>query len=335
VARRCLIALTLLVLLIAPAIPGAAQSPIPDYRTRIDAQTLADHVRALSVEIGARPAGSEAEALAAAYVAEQFAAWGYTVTVQEFSLGGGKTSRNVIATRPGDGQVIIVGAHLDSVDAGTGADDNASGVAVILAAAEALADLDTVRPVTFIAFGAEEVGTRGSEYYVSHLADADLANILVMINVDTAGVGDYFYVEAGVISQSGRFDQPYTPGATWARDLALELGAALGYEVRTTPPDTWNGFTGPWSDHNPFARRGIPVAYFERWNWETGDDPNWGQETADGGNFLHTARDVFENVDPAKMEPVAETLAALVATLVTDSGQPPDSSDKLLLSCYL
>jgi alkaline phosphatase isozyme conversion protein len=323
--RITLVALWAGLLLAGVVAPGAAQAPIPDYTVLIDAQTLSDHVRALSVDIGARPAGSDAEAQAAAYVEKQFAAWGYNVTLQEFEITHKRealTTRNVIATRPGDGATIIVGAHMDSVTAGTGADDNASGLAVILAAAEVLADLDMVCPITFIAFGSEEIGLVGSQHYADGLTDEQIADILVMINVDTVGIGDYFYVYAGAITESQSHDVPYTPGVTWARDLALELGATLGHDVRTSPPFSWNGFTGPWSDHYPFTERGVPVVYFERWNWDAGDDPSWGQETAEQGDFLHTARDVFDNVDPAKMVPVAETLATLVAMLATDARLP-------------
>ncbi len=294
-----------------------AQPPLPDVAARITPEQLIAHVRALSVDIGARRAGSEAEARAADYVAGQFAAWGYTVEVRRFDLSADSASQNVIATRPGpDSKTIVIGAHLDSVTAGTGADDNGSGVAVMLAAAEALADLDTLHTLVFIAFGSEEVGSRGSRAYVDSLTDAEVENILVMFNVDTVGIGDTFYVYAGAVTQGDTFAKPYTPGPTWPRDRALDAGAALGHTVQTSPADGWNGFTGPWSDHYPFVLRGVPIAYFERWNWDAGQDRSWGQETADG-DYLHTSQDVFENVDPAKMEPVAETLALVTAQLAT------------------
>ncbi|MBN1200339.1 MAG: M20/M25/M40 family metallo-hydrolase [Anaerolineae bacterium] len=325
---RLLVAVCLLIaLLLGVLAPGRAQTPTPDVTGLIDADTLMAHVRALAVDIGARPAGSAAETDAAAYIAGQFGAWGYDVRVQAFDVPGGGTSRNVIASRPGEGRMIIVGAHLDSVTAGTGAGDNASGVAAVLAAAEALAGVDTVRPVTFIAFGAEEIGLCGSSYYVDHLTGEQIADILVMINVDMVGIGDHLYVYAGAITGSQTCNAVENPGPTWARNLALDLGAALGYDVRTSPPGRWDGFTGLWSDHAAFAAQGVPVVYFERWNWDAGSDPCWGQETADAGDFLHSPRDTFEHVDPAKLEPAAETLTALVIALATD----PDLPDALII----
>jgi Zn-dependent M28 family amino/carboxypeptidase len=314
----------LLAAVIAPALTARvvqthAQPPLPDVAARITPDQLTAHVRALSVTIGARRAGGEAEARAAAYVADQFASWGYTVETRPFALSGANTSQNVIAVRPAthpgpDSRAIVIGAHLDCVTDGTGADDNGSGVAVMLAAAEALADLDTVHTLVFVAFGSEEIGQRGSRAYVDGLSDADVADILVMFNVDTVGIGDTFYVYAGAITQGQTFAKPYTPGPTWPRDLALAAGESLGHAVQTSPADGWNGFTGPWSDHYPFLLRGVPVAYFERWNWDAGQNRAWGQETAEG-DYLHTPRDVFDNVDPARMEPVAETLALVTAQL--------------------
>jgi Zn-dependent M28 family amino/carboxypeptidase len=219
--------------------------------------------------------------------------------------------------------VIVLGAHMDSVAIGTGADDNASGVAALLVTADVLAGVDTTRPITFVAFGAEENSLRGSRHFVSSLPEDEIDNILVMLNMDSVAIGDYFYVYAGAITDSYSFTDGYIPGPTWARDLALEVGAAQGHVIRTSPPEGWNGFVGPWSDHYPFAERGVPVVYFERWNWDAGTDPAWGQQTATDGEFMHTARDVFENVDPARIEPVAETLAALVTMLATGEANPP------------
>jgi Zn-dependent M28 family amino/carboxypeptidase len=310
------------------AAPGAAQSDIPDYTRLIDRATITEHLRVLAIDIGARPAGSPEEAEAASYIAEQLASWGYDVALQEFEIQNDATSRNVIATRPGEGQGIVVGAHLDSVTSGTGAVDNASGVAALLAVAEALADLETVRPLTFIAFGAEEIGLDGSTFYVESLAPEEIEHILVMINLDSIAAGEYLYVYAGTLDGASYFGSDYAPGPTWARDRALVIGEALGYPIATSPEEGWNGFAGAWSDHAPFSEQGIAIAYFERWNWEASTDLNLGQETA-GGEISHTERDVFENADPAKIEPVAEIAATLVAELAVSSEDPsPAISDQ-------
>ncbi len=329
--RGMLPALVLIIALAAGTIPTRADAPYRAITAAIEPATIAEHIAALAVDIGARPAGSDAEAQAADYIAGQFEAWGYAVQRQSFEFGPGLAlaSQNVIARKPAtapgpDTRVIVAGAHMDSVSAGTGADDNASGVAALLAAAQALAALETRHDIVFVAFGAEEMGLSGSRAFVDALSADQRAAILVMFNVDTVGIGDHAYVYAGAIVAPD-----VVPGPVWARDLALAVAADLGHDLRTSPPRSWDGFTGPWSDHYPFAEHGIAVAYFERWNWDVGD-PTWGAETAAGGDYLHTARDRFANVDPALVEPVAETLAASIALLASGQGHPsPDDVRRL------
>ncbi len=297
------------------------------------AQTLAAHVYALSVEIGARPAGSVAEQQAAQYIAAQLADWGYAVEQQPFRFTVGDqtyTSRNVIARRAAsfphaDGRTLVIGAHMDSVTAGTGADDNASGVAVMLAVAQALADVPTEYALVFVAFGAEEVGQRGSLHFVEALSETERARIVAMFNIDTVGAGDFAYVYAGARTEHHDFRRPYTPGPSWVRDLALEQAAQLGVPLRTSPPTGWDGYTGPWSDHMPFVNAGVPIAYFERWNWDAGDDPNWGVERAEGGDVLHTPRDQYAHVEAQKMAEVAQVLIGTVETLARGLYTPPTS----------
>ncbi|MGV0991417.1 MAG: M28 family metallopeptidase [Mycobacterium sp.] len=96
-------------------------------------------------------------------------------------------ARNVIAqTKTGSAQnVVLVGAHLDSVPAGPGINDNASGVAAVLATAEALGSAPEVRnAVRFGFWGAEEIGLVGSKRYVASLNVEQLRDIALYLNFD-------------------------------------------------------------------------------------------------------------------------------------------------------
>jgi Zn-dependent M28 family amino/carboxypeptidase len=91
---------------------------------------------------------------------------------------------------------LVVGAHLDTVAAAPGAEDNASGVGVLLAAAAAVAESRTRLPVVFVAFGAEEPRGPGdddhhygSRAYVADLSAAQRAAIRGMVSLDRVGVG--------------------------------------------------------------------------------------------------------------------------------------------------
>jgi hypothetical protein len=114
--------------------------------------------------------------------------------------------RNVIAYLPGSDpllkdEAVILSAHLDHLGMNPsmmpGANDNASGVAVVMAVAEALAkfELRPRRTVAFVFFGAEEQGVRGSEFYLGH-PPSSLKRMKALINLDGVGRGKKIYALA-------------------------------------------------------------------------------------------------------------------------------------------
>jgi len=284
---------------------------IPD---QVTGDLAYDHVYYLSEDIGARVGGSTEEEAAADYIVNQFEGMGYDVEIQEFEYerrGEIYSSQNIIATKTGKlNQTVIIGAHYDSVSERscadgnvlTGAGNNASGVGVMLEVAEVLSNYRTHGTIKFVAFGAEEVGLKGSIYYASQMNEAEIKNTAAMINLDSVGVGDHFNVYAGIDN----------PG--WARDLALTIGERLGHDIRTSPGDlscdflAW-GEAGDWSDHVAFRHLGIPIAYFEMMNWEI--EPCEGEETEEYGWIMHTCMDNLSMVSHEKLEMTAEVVAAL------------------------
>jgi aminopeptidase YwaD len=172
---------------------------------------------------------------------------------------------NVIGVLPGSGAAaerkrIIIGAHMDHLGLGTsnsrapgdqavhnGADDNASGVAVLLALAEAFAELgEEHRPhdLVFVAFGAEEMGLLGSKHMIETMPADERARVLAMLNFDMVGrLGDSLIVN----------------GTGTAQEWPAMLEAANGegqLQLESVP----DGF-GP-SDHASFYGEGVPVLHF-------------------------------------------------------------------------
>ena len=93
-------------------------------------------------------------------------------------------SQNVILTVPGASEKrIIVGAHYDGVN-NVGISDNASGIVTLLESAQRILHLEHYYTITYIFFGAEEVGLIGAEYYVASLTEEERENIVLMVNVD-------------------------------------------------------------------------------------------------------------------------------------------------------
>jgi len=102
---------------------------------------------------------------------------------------GEATSFNVLAeSLAGDGDnVVMVGAHLDSVNEGPGIQDNGSGSAAILEVAEQMAKVKPRNKLRFAWWGAEESGLVGSDHYVFGLAEEELQKIALYLNFDMIG----------------------------------------------------------------------------------------------------------------------------------------------------
>jgi Peptidase family M28 len=104
----------------------------------------------------------------------------------------GRLERNVIADIPGrSDELVIVGAHYDSVWRGPGAIDNASGVEGVRRIGAALAGRDLERSVRLVAFAAEEIKLTGSRYYTDEAKlRGELGRIAGMVNLDCIGFGE-------------------------------------------------------------------------------------------------------------------------------------------------
>lgn len=151
---------------------------------------------------------------------------------------------SVLAELPGrSDEVIMVGAHLDSVLDGPGMNDNASGTAVTLAMAAALASEPAPNPTVRFAFwAAEEYGVVGSTQYVGGLSEADQDLIQAYLNVDMVGSPN-----------AGRFVYDEAQAASGSDELTRLLQESL--EAHGTPALAVD--IGGSSDHGPFQRAGI------------------------------------------------------------------------------
>ena len=177
----------------------------PPLPPRFEVSRVAADIAYLADEIGPRHATSKAYARAVDWVEDRFVSLGYVVARQAVNAPAGNTwgvdvpsgnSPNVIADPPGFDATEphrVVGAHLDTVPVAPGAEDNASGVSVMLELARVTAGSDL--PVRFIAFGAEEprgpgddLHHFGSQTYVKRLAAAERGAVQAMVSLDRVGV---------------------------------------------------------------------------------------------------------------------------------------------------
>lgn len=290
-------------------------SPVQANSKHKAGETAYRHTEFLTEEIGPRTAGSEYERAARDYIMEQLETSGYEPLKQDFTYvrrGVTKQSSNVIGIKKGKSdKQIIVGAHYDSVAVGTGADDNASSVGVILETADALKKKNLPYTIKFVFFGAEEEGLRGSNHYASNMTPNELENTIAMINLDSLLAGDHIYVYGG----SGEDG--------WIRDLALKIAKQRKIPLETNPgmnPEYPKGTTGDWSDHAPFQNAGIPIGYFEATNWEVGDLDGYTQ-TVKHGAIWHTEKDTLDFLEqefPGRTEAHLNQFTRILTELLTD-----------------
>jgi hypothetical protein len=248
--------------------PGETSRPGPapprpdcaDDRAPYDPVALRDRVAHLaSAELDGRAAGSPGDDAARAYLAEQFRCLGLVPAGDDGSytqpfVADGHPTANLVGYVPGDdatagGDIILVGAHHDHLGNGhLGANDNASGSAALLAIAQAVHQRGKPRrTIAFVAFGGEELGLLGSQYFVAHPPAAlPFDRIVYDVNLDMVGS----YGSAGAVYAMGTFHGlPATPIARTlaAAHPALHVGL---------------GGRGVGSDHEPFCRAGVPYVFF-------------------------------------------------------------------------
>jgi len=167
-----------------------------------------------------------------------------------------RNSRNVIADTAGGraDRTVVLGAHLDSVPAGPGINDNGSGTATILEIAEAMAQLkvNPVNRVRFAFWGAEEEGLIGSQAYVDSLTKSDLKKIMLNLNFDMVGSPNFVrFVYDGDGSAFGA-DGPN--GSGMIESVFTDYFRSLATPLATAPTE----FDGR-SDYQAFINAGIPA----------------------------------------------------------------------------
>ena len=237
-------------------------------------------------------------------------ALGVPVHLMVSTVSYASTSQNVIGTLAGtkpDQGIVYIGGHYDSVSAGVGANDDASGTAGMLEAARVLATNGhrTKATLKFIAFGAEETGLNGSFEYVNANFDEVSTKGLGMINLDMIGVG--------TILQIGNIDYgvPGT-GGNQLKDYTQAKATAMGV--------TWEPFVaGENSDHTYFEQVGVPAAFlFES------PDP-----------YYHTSQDTLDKITPANLEQNGELATAVMYDWAKNPALRAKKDAKGLLQVYV
>jgi hypothetical protein len=273
-------------------------------------EALAVMIHALaSPELDGRVPGTAGDRAARTLIADRFACLGLTPAgddgtfEQAFTAEGIGTANVIGFVRGADesvaDEIILIGAHHDHLGGGhLGANDNASGVAALLAIAQEMRQRDPRRTIAFATWGAEEQGTFGSRHFVAHPPDAlPLGTIVQYINLDMVGS----HSSKGFVAAMG----------TFAKQPSRRVLATLDRQY----PKLRVGLGGraSRSDHTPFCARGIPYVFF------------W---TPDGRCY-HEACDTPERIDLPRMADIAALAGDLAWSLAQSEADLAASRERL------
>jgi Zn-dependent M28 family amino/carboxypeptidase len=287
-------------------------------RVRVDADRLLQDVTTLSSEqYEGRLTGSAGNRRAQEFIAQRFrdlklpplrGAYEHTFSYTRGGVAG--TGTNLVATIDGSAErdrFIVIGAHYDHLGLRDGkiyygADDNASGVAALLAAAEHFSRHRPRLSMVFVAFDAEESGLQGAKAFVT-TPPVDLKRVALMVNMDMVSRGDKNTL---FVAGTAHYPQLKEPVAAIARGRSITVEFGHDRPLPGAPPNhDWTNA----SDHGPFHAAGIPFLYF---GVEDHPDYHKPTDTADG-----IPRPFY--VEATRF--IIETLSALDAAPPSGSGR--------------
>jgi hypothetical protein len=207
-------------------------------------------------------------------------------------------TENVLGVIPGTDpeigdEVVIVSAHYDHLGVSptgeiyAGADDDGSGTAVMMEIAKVMANgnFKPKRTILFAAWGAEEEGLLGSEYYVYDDPKFPLEDTIAVLQMDMVGVGD----------RSGL----NIYGGTVLTDLFNQIAANSGEVLVAAEPFDPNNN----SDNAPFFNAGVPAVMFQ---------------TMGPHDYYHTPDDTIDTIDPYELEQTGRVVGATAYELAMD-----------------
>ena len=280
-------------------------SPVLASGAEVSGDNAYEHVEFL-VSIAPRLAGTEAEAIAASYIENEFRSYGLEAWIENFIIeksyvivenrlhvvSENSISYNVVALLPGQSnEGMVIGAHHDSVLT-PGAVDDASGVAVVLEIARVLSTENLPRTILFATFGSEELGLLGSEDFISRHAEN---NIVAAVVFDSIASGPENGLRIGLVGK------PKVATTEWLDLYIQELAENLGFYTQSEYYDDVGGF----SDYASFTSVDIPGTWIY-----------WVNPGHDGILWpIHTLADNLDAVNKVRLEQVASFGTRLIRQL--------------------
>lgn len=273
------------------------------------AQELLSHVRSLAAPaLEGRRTGTPGNAVARAFIVDRFKRAGLVALGEGFEApfrftrdSIGLQGVNVVGACRGsaakDGRTLVVSAHYDHVgirdgQVYPGADDNASGVAVLLALARQCGRTSWMHDALFVAFDAEEMGLQGSRAFVA-APPVPRDRLALNVNMDMVSRSD-----TRALYVAGTHHRPQLRPVLEAVAARAPVTLRFGHDK----PKAEAGGIDDWtmqSDHGAFHTAGIPFVYFGV------------EDHAD----YHKPTDTADKIDPAFLFQVATTILDAMSAL--------------------
>lgn len=319
----------------ASGFDGRDAPPVISFES-VGVDVIESWTKALSSDkLGGRMAGSEGERLAIDFITKEFEKYGLRpcgdtgesgkrLYTQKFKLGTKMDGTNCVGMLEGTdsvlkNEIIVIGAHHDHIgntgdqplffsrlggavgsdNVYNGADDNASGVAVLLAVARALHanKLSFKRTLVFITFSGEEWGLFGSRHYVDNPV-GQIDKHIAMINLDMVGANKGQPVQVLDLA---------TEKGDYFEQTVGESSKITGLSIRMEQGDIDEGD----SDHSSFKKKGVPVIVFFS---GLHDD-------------YHRVTDHADLLDYERMAKTAQCIAYLLLRLANNEQRPSFDSE--------
>lgn len=209
-----------------------------------------------------------------------------------------QTSQNVVAVKKPanvvNPKIVYITSHYDSVNYSPGANDDASGTGTIVEMARILKNFPTDKELRFVAFGAEEIGLVGSNYYVKNLPQADIGRSEINFQMEMLG-------------------SKYEPGSYLAfntvdgkTNIAWDYTNAA-FDKQGKDKEKLILFRRGSSDHVPFHNAGIIASCFNMGTKSGGLEPEY-----------HTYRDTIDNVSPERIQFAGDIISATIWDYLVD-----------------
>ena len=275
--------------LLALSVATLAQAPVSD--TDLQREVIARLCGAKEIRPGvtlANRATIENRQEARTYLISTLSSFGLQAKRHAYGEAGGENIYAVLSSGRPDAEIVVLGAHYDSVPAGPGANDDATGVAAVMAIARTMSKVKPLtRDLYIVFFDQEERGLVGSKAFAQMLKDEN-RKVIGVHTIDQLGWDSNH-------NKAIELELPYDGAAALYENAAKALGMEIPFYTTTE--------TG--SDHSSFRRLGFPaIGVTEEYRHN------------DTTPYYHRATDTYETVDfdylGASTRLVSEVIKALI-----------------------